>query len=132
MNVRPKIPSLRIDGLILLFDSKRECRLHRAIQSCQAKGRSGRSLISIPMPALKRISRHGQVVGQVAKPRPRRYTKETPETKAFVIFCGLGGSGFCGLRRETDPLPAAKPMWDTTQISKNHGGHALESGENPA
>src|SRR6266704_7045674 len=46
----------------------------------------------------------------VKPPRPRRYTKETPDTKAFVILCGLGGSRFCGLCRETDPPPAAKPM----------------------
>jgi hypothetical protein len=42
LNVRPKIPSLGIDGLIFLFDSQRECRLHRGIQSCQAGRYSGR------------------------------------------------------------------------------------------
>ncbi len=36
VDVRPQVPSFGIDGLILFFDSERECRLHRGIQSCQA------------------------------------------------------------------------------------------------
>src|SRR5208337_5595182 len=38
VNVRAQIPGLRIDSLILLFDSQCECRLHRGIQGCQADG----------------------------------------------------------------------------------------------
>ena len=37
VNMRAQIPSFRIDGLIFFFDSQRECRLHRGIQSCQAR-----------------------------------------------------------------------------------------------
>src|ERR1700730_8593828 len=61
MDMRPKIPSLGIDGLIFFFDSQRECWLHRGIQRCQAGRRSGRSPISIPMAGVKadKLSRPG-------------------------------------------------------------------------
>ena len=35
VDVRPQIPSFGIDGLILLFDSERECRLHRGTHSAR-------------------------------------------------------------------------------------------------
>lgn len=33
VDVRAKIPGFGVDGLIFLFDSKRECRLHRGIRT---------------------------------------------------------------------------------------------------
>jgi hypothetical protein len=35
VDVRTQIPAFGVDGLIFLFDSERECGLHRGIQSCQ-------------------------------------------------------------------------------------------------